>query len=58
MDIFDNFTRVAASFTRLLAIALFAALAGCAHMDAASGRDKFVPIGEAVPDTYFDFPVK
>ncbi len=40
--------------SRICAIALFAAMAGCAHMGADGGRDKFVAIGEAVPDAIME----
>ncbi len=39
---------------RICAVALFAAMAGCAHMGADGGRDKFVPLTEAVPDAILE----
>ena len=46
--------KAAKASSRICAVALFAAMAGCAHMGADGGRDKFVTIGEAVPDAIME----
>ena len=39
---------------RICAVALFAAMAGCAHMDVAKDDSGFVPLAEAVPDAILE----
>ena len=51
MMIIDKTVKVS---SRICAVALFAAMAGCAQMGADGGRDKFVTIGEAVPDAIME----
>ena len=51
MMIIDKTVKVS---SQIFAIAIFAAMAGCAHMGADGGRDKFVTIGEAVPDAIME----
>ena len=51
MTIVDKTVKV--SF-RICAVALFAAMAGCAHMDVAKDDSGFVPLAEAVPDAILE----
>ena len=51
MTIVDKTVKV--SF-RICAVALFAAMAGCAHMDVTKDDSGFVPLAEAVPDAILE----